>query len=142
MNITSVATYLTERIKFDFQEHKIEELDFNLIPLTEDMILELQVDNETYSTMIEYAAKNGVSIERKRVCEDEELSAELKGMWKLEQFNECEPSLIHKVGLIVCEISGLTEFVVAQKERENAVDGDSDTPDITLEELNQHKAVA
>jgi hypothetical protein len=142
MNITNVGTYLTNRIKFNFQQHVIEGVEFDLIPLTEDMILELQIEQETYADKLEYAAKYGVSIERNRVCDDALMAEELKGMWELEQFSECEPSLIHKVGLMVCEISGLTEFVEAQKDREDAVNGDLDTPDITLDELNQHKAVA
>ena len=134
MNITNVATYLTERKRFNFQSHSIEGLGFNLIPLTDDMVQNFKIDNEPYDDMLVYAAKHGVSIGRDRVCNDEEMSAELNDMWSLEQFDECEPSLIHQVGLKVCEISGLTEFAEAEKIKVGLHQLPSDT---VIDNLNQ-----
>jgi len=151
MTIFNVADYLTDRKRFNFQEHEVEGVGFNLIMLSDDMIQEFKVNNEPYDDMLTYAAKNGVSIGRVRVCDDKEMSEDLNDMWDLEQFLECTPSLIHQVGLKVCEISGLTEFVedqkkleeeIAKEEAENVVDGDSPIREVTLGELHQNKAVA
>tara|TARA_R110000744_G_scaffold341635_1_gene446827 strand:- start:955 stop:1431 length:477 start_codon:yes stop_codon:yes gene_type:complete len=118
MNILNVATYLTERKRFNFSEHTIEGIEFNLIPLTDDMIQEFKIDNETYEDMLSSAATYGVSVGRNRVCNDEEMAADLEGMWALDQFADCEPSLLHKVGEKVCAISGLTEFIEDQRKLE------------------------
>ena len=121
MNISNVAIYLAERKRFNFQVHTVEGIDFNLISLTDTMIQELKVDNETYEGMVLSAAKYGVSVGRERVCDDAEMSADLEEMWSLEQFSECEPSLIHQVGLVVCEISGLTEYIEDQRKLEEDI---------------------
>ena len=146
MIIYNVATYLTERKRFNYQEHSIEGLDFNLIPLTDDMIQSFKVDNATYAHMLESAARQGVSIGRDRVCDDSEMAIELDEMWLLDQFDGCEPSLIHRVGEKVCDISGLTEYIEAQQLEEQTapddegsiVDGDKPfNPDATLGNLGQ-----
>lgn len=124
--IYNVAEYLKERKKFKPQEHKIEGLDFTLIPLLEDMIQELKVENAPYDDMLVYAATRGVSVGRERVFDDAEMSVELADMWTLDQFEECEPSLIHQVGLVVCEISGLSEFVEDQKKLEAELKAEED----------------
>ena len=128
--ISNVADYLKDRKKFNFTECTIEGLVFNLIPLTDDMIQEFESDNTTYEGMLSVAADYGVSIGRVRVCEDEEMKAELKGMWELDQFSDCDPSLYHKVGEKVCAISGLTEYIENMKleeetaPEENHLNGD------------------
>ena len=139
MTIFNVATYLTERKRFNFSEHTIEGIEFNLIPLTDDMIQEFKIDNETYEDMLSAAATYGVAVGRNRVCNDEEMAADLEGMWTLEQFIDCEPSLLHKVGEKVCAISGLTEFVEDQRKLEEElaeeagiIDGDN-LPDLSTE---------
>ena len=141
MTILNVATYLTERKRFNFSEHTIEGIEFNLIPLTDDMIQEFKIDNETYEDMLSSAATYGVSVGRNRVCNDEEMAEDLKGMWTLDQFADCEPSLLHKVGEKVCAISGLTEFIEDQRKLEeelaeeaalNVINGDN-LPDMSTE---------
>lgn len=125
MTIYNAADFLVERKRFKPQPHTIEEVIFSLIPLDNDMIKEFKADNVPYDDMLVYAAKRGVSIGRDRVFEDDEMSLELDDMWKRDQFSECVPTLIHQVGLVVCEISGLTEFIENKKlEEETAPDDD------------------
>jgi len=120
MTIFNAADYLIGRKRFKPQEHTVEDVKFELIPLTDELLQELKL-NDTYSLMLDFAAEHGVSIGRNLVCDDDELSVELKDMWELEQFEECAPSFIHQVGLLVCEISGISEFVEDQKKLEEDI---------------------
>ena len=143
MTLFNVGNYLAERKKFNFKTYNIEGVEFDLIPLTEDLIQEVKI-NETAVEMILSAASYGISAGRDRACDDAEMIDDLGNIWGLEQLAiDCEPSLQHKVGEKVCEISGLTEFVEAKQldediaaEEHQVVDGDNlgDT-DMTLGEL-------
>ena len=143
MSLFNVGRYLAERKKFNFKTYEIEGIEFDLIPLTDDLIQELKI-NETALEMILSAANYGISAGRERACDDAEMTEDLDGIWGLEQLSiDCEPCLQYKVGEKVCEISGLTEFVEAQQldedikaEESKIVDGDNlgDT-DITLGQL-------
>lgn len=133
MTIYNVTDYLVGRKRFKPQEHIVEEVTFNLIPLDDDMIQDLKVNNESYDNMLVYAAKRGVSIGRDRAFDDEDISMELDDMWEHDQFSECEPTLIHQVGELVCEISGLTEFIADKKlEEETAPDDEGDSSEFNL----------
>jgi len=151
MSLFNVGKYLAERKKFNFKTYEIEGVEFDLIPLTDDLIQELKI-NETYDEMILSAANYGISAGRERACDDAEMADDLDGIWSLEQMAiDCDPSLQHKVGEKVCAISGLTEFVEDQKrleaeikaEEERIVDGDNlgDTS-VTLDDLHKDNAAA
>ena len=121
MSLFNVGNYLAERKKFNFKTYEIEGIEFDLIPLTDDLIQELKM-NESYSEMILAAANYGISAGRERACVDAEMSEDLDGIWSLEQMAiDCEPSLQHKVGEKVCAISGLTEFIEDQKRFEDEI---------------------
>ena len=121
MTLFNVGNYLAERKKFNFKTYNIEGIEFDLIPLTDDLIQELKV-NETYDEMILSAANYGISAGRERAWDDAEMADDLDGIWSLEQMTiDCTPSLQHKVGEKVCAISGLTELVEDQKKLEEDI---------------------
>ena len=122
MSVFNVGAYLAERKKYNFKTYTIESVEFDLIPLTDDLIQELKVNNPTYDEMVLSAANFGISSGRNRACDDEEMTEDLDSIWHLEQLDiDCEPSLQHKVGEKVCAISGLTEFIEDQKRLEHEI---------------------
>jgi hypothetical protein len=153
MSIFSVGAYLAERKKYNFKTYTIEGVEFDLIPLTDDLIQELKMST-TYDETLLAAANFGISAGRNRACDDDEMAVDLDGIWGLEQLSiECEPSLQHKVGEKVCDISGLTSYIEdkqlaeeikAEEEAkklkvgDHLIPGDADIDNMTQEQMAQH----
>ncbi len=141
--ILSTSDFLLEKVRFRLRTFDVEGVPVEMLGLTDKLIEDVQLCT-TSETMYLAAADFGISSGGVRVYDDELLSEYIDQLWEHKDYNmDCDPSFKIKVGEKVCAISGLTEFVEAQWDSENAVDGDNlgDTS-VTLEELNQHKAVA
>jgi hypothetical protein len=146
MSIFNVGKYLAERKKFNFRTYEIEGVEFDLIPLTDDLIQALKL-NPTHSGSMNAAANFGISAGRNRAHDDAEMAEDLDAIWDLEQLDiDCEPSLQHKVGEKVCAISGLTEYMedlkleeeIKAEEAQNVIDGDKPIDsEITLGQLEE-----
>ena len=133
------GNWFAERKKYNFKTVDIEGIDFELMPLTEELIQKVLLC-DTYVEMIAMAARCGLSSGRNRVCDDVEMASDIDVIWEKEELNiDCDPSLKHKVGEKVCAISGLTEVTEDKKldeeikaEELSIIDGDN-LPDMTTE---------
>ena len=147
MSNFSSGNWFAERKKFNFQTFTIEGIDFDLIPLTDDLSVDV-MDCETYESMLELAASSGISNGRDRIIDDEVMKSDIDTFWALGELDvDCDPSIRYQVGKEVCEISGLSvelqamfdkeeqERVDALKEQGN-VNGDGEIPDINIDQLN------
>ena len=148
MNIFNTGEYLSFKKKFLPKQFNIEGIDFPMIALTEDLMQKVK-ECETYNEMILMAADYGLSSDGIRAIDDEEMTLLLCDLWlEAEMQIDCEPSLKHQVGVKVCEISGLTQFVEEKRDYEKLEEeerleaeqdisvGDHRLPgDITLGEL-------
>ena len=141
MSNFNAGKWFAERKKYNFKPVTIEGVDFDLMPLTEDLIQKVLLC-ETYVEMIAEAARCGLSSGRDRICDDAEMASDIDVIWELEELDiDCDPSLQHKVGEKVCAISGLTEItedkkldeeIKAEEAASRVIDGDN-LPDLSTE---------
>ena len=118
MSNFNLGKYIAQRIRFKVQSLTIESIDFDLMPLTDDLIAKVK-SCETYDDMVLGAADYGVASEGGRICDDDEAAMYLGEAWiSPEMTVECKPSLKLQVGLAVCEISGLTDVLIDQLAKE------------------------
>ena len=118
MNINS-GNWFVERKKFNFIEFSADGVDFNLVPLTDELGLDV-VARVTSADMIDLAASLGMSIKRARINDDEDYAADMVDFWLDEDIDTgAEPSIRHQVGIKVLTISGLIDALneLAEKER-------------------------
>ena len=150
MNKFIVSDWFANRAKLNIQLFIVEGVEFELMALSESLIDDVG-SCVTYEEMLSLAANAGISYNRKRVIDDEELAKDIDMLWGLESLDiDLDPCIKYRVGEKVCEISGLTpaldEMLDSQKEKNLAVitiDGDNprDTS-ITLQQLNDDAAAA
>ncbi|MEE8288944.1 MAG: hypothetical protein V3R25_05980 [Nitrosomonadaceae bacterium] len=133
---------------------KIEGVEFELMGLTNSLIEDIK-NCESYDAMLDKAADYGLSCDNNRVMDDEELAEHVAKLWKLGQLDiSCDPCVKYQVGEFVCEISGITDVLMDQLEREKLADedakrkasadaeplefinGDEEIPSILIDELN------
>ena len=105
----------------------------------------------TYEEMLSLAADSGISYNRKRVIDNEELAKDIDMLWGLETLDiDLDPCIKYRVGEKVCEISGLTSTLEDMLETQKAenleaitVDGDNmrDTS-VSLQQLNDDAEAA
>ena len=144
-------------IQKTIQSFTVENIEFELMALNKAMIDSVK-SCDSYEEMLFLAADNGLSFNRVRVIDDEELNAEdIEALWGDELKDvDCDPCIRARVGEKVCEISGLAEhleemlFLEAElaKEEEaaklDAIDGDklAELPkDLMIDEMNKTEEV-
>ena len=116
----NLSNYLAECVKYSPKPFDIEGIPFNLIMLDDELIDNVQ-NRETHEEMLFAAATYGLSAGSERAANCSELKERMKTIWEMEELSvDCNPSLRHKVGIVVCELSGLTDFINAQKAKEDA----------------------
>ena len=118
MNINS-GDWFVRRKRFNFQKFSANGVDFNLIPLTDELGLDVMACT-TSAGMIDLAASLGMSIGRDRIVDDAEFAADMDDFWLDDDINTgTEPSIREKVGVEVLSISDLTDALneVIEKER-------------------------
>ena len=111
MNIFDVGNYIAEQAQTLPQAHIVEGIPFDLLSLgLDEDLLEKVKAGESYKDMVFLAADSG------RVADNKHLSKRIKGIWEKEELHlDTEPCMKERVGLIVCEISGLTELIEEQR---------------------------
>lgn len=104
------------------QVYIIEGVPFDLLSLELDDALLVGVKGcESYSDMVLLAADSGLAYydandDAYRVADNKHLSKKIKSMWDKDELQvDTEPCMKERVGLKVCEISGLTEYVEEQR---------------------------
>ena len=105
---------------FKFIPHSVdvEGVEFELITLTDELVEEV-MQCDSYAEMLSMAADSGLACNKVRVIDDERLASSVGDLWKDSRVNiECEPSVKHQVGLKVCEISDLSEFIEERELKE------------------------
>ena len=162
--ILNVGKWLTKRKLFIvehnakrealcIEEFKVEGIVFDLMPLNDELIEDLQ-SCLTYQEMLFFAAEYGVVVEYERAAEDSGLALALESLWGEEELSiDQDPCIRQRVGDKVCEISGLSSYIkemldteedakeaaIMAKELEDeaviAIDGDKPLPDESIEDL-------
>ena len=117
----------------------VEGIEFELMSLTGDLINDLK-SCESHNEMLNFAADYGLSVDGKRVVEDDYMSSRLDLLWANEALAlEVDPCVKYRVGEKVCEISGLADFLLETLDAEelaNVIEGDKlPSGDITLGQL-------
>jgi translation initiation factor 1 (eIF-1/SUI1) len=107
--------------KFNFKEITIEDVYFNYIALTDELVE--SVKSCTFSAeMLEMAADYGISNERERMIDDDDDLNNLDAFWCSPKLSiELESSIRQQLGQKVCEISGLAETIEDMKALEDEV---------------------
>ena len=156
MSLFDVGNWLTEQAQELPQAHIVEGIPFDLLSLElNDSLLQEVKSCESYTDMVMMAADNGlayydVNDDAFRVVDNKRLSKKIAGLWDKDELQlDTDPCIKERVGLIVCEISGLSEFVEDQKkleeelakeeaEKNNHLDGSNLPPGETeLDNLSQ-----
>lgn len=148
-----VSEFFAKRAKLVIQEYNVEGVVFELMALTEDLKEKVELC-ESYEDMLSMAADSGLSYNRKRVIDDSELAKDIAMLWGLDNMDiDSNPCIKYRVGEKVCEISGLASVLedMLEAEEQQRVDelkaqgnicGDSETPAVTLDQLNDDADVA
>ena len=120
---------------------------FKLMILTDKCKEEIE-SCQTYEEMISMAANHGICFNEERVI-DGVLTHKLKGLWAKDELNNLEElSTQDLVGVEVCRISGLSDFIAAQRtketeynEQQTSINESTDTS-LSIEECAANVAAA
>ena len=129
MSNFSVSGFFSERKKLNIQLFSVEDIDFELMALTDDQKEEVELC-DTYDLMLSKAADFGLSYNRRRVADDEELAKDISLLWEQDELDiDLDPCVKFRVGEKVCEISGLSQVLKDRLEEEKAepMSGDAGT---------------
>lgn len=98
----------------------IGDVEFELKGLTNALIEDIK-NCDSYDKMVKAAADYGLSCDNKRVMEDEEKCSHVENMWKdVAKKLGHEINAILLVGEYVCDISGISDILIEQLDRETA----------------------
>ncbi len=148
-----VSDWFANRARLNIQTFEIEGIEFEIMALNEDLKEKVELC-ELYNDMLSVAADAGLSYNRKRIADDENLSKDLDILWGIESLDiDSGPCVKYRVGEKVCEISGLESALQDMLEEEEKkrvealkaqghIDGDNALPDVTLDQLNDDANVA
>jgi hypothetical protein len=121
-NIFNTGDYIAEQAKTLPQLHSIENVGFYLLPIDlDEALLEAVKACSTYTDMVLLAADSGLayydgSDEALRVVDNKGLTKKIEDMWSKGELKlDTDPCLKERVGLVVCEISGLSELLEERK---------------------------
>ena len=154
----STANYFAEESRLIPREYLIKDVDFEFLSLTDELINDVKM-KPTYNEMVLLAADSGLSYNGKRIVDDEKLAKRIPALWKKEEMTiDCDPSIKFLAGEVVCELSGLTDFIEDRRafeedeKRELAgleeaerleelkaqghINGDGETPLVSIDQLN------
>ena len=113
--------FWAERSQIEEKEHIIESIRFVFLKLTSAMIKEL-CSKETVAEKLSYAADNGISWNRERIIDNENLKKDLSLFWDRSQSNyPPTPSIKQQAGEYVCGISGLSKHIKDTQELEDDI---------------------
>lgn len=108
----------------------VEGIGIELMVLTDSLIQAVQ-EEESAEKMIMLAADSGLAYyvngESFRVVDNERLTKQIDAWWaKDELLVDADPSIKYQVGLLVCDISGISEFINDKLEYEKLEKEESD----------------
>ena len=141
-----ISNWLEFRSKLKIEEFIIDDVKVELMNLTTDLFKDV-VACGTSNEMLELAANSGISYNRNRVVDNDELSKDLDILWSLDNLQfDTEPSLRHKIGEKVCVMSGLSnqleekrELEALEAEENQIIDGDAVTQEQLAEDIAHHQ---
>ena len=142
-----VSKFFAERKKLNIQLFSVENIDFELMALTDEQQEEVKELATSSAEMIAMCADMGLSYDRNRVYDDAELAKDIDKLWAQDAFDiDIEPSVKEQVGVKIIEISGLIkslEAMIAEEAEEHVVDfNDLDQENTTLADIEQLNADA
>jgi hypothetical protein len=166
-NIFNTGDYIAEQAKTLPQLHSIENVGFYLLPIDlDEALLEAVKACSTYTDMVLLAADSGLayydgSDEALRVVDNKGLTKKIESMWSKGELQlDTDPSLKERVGEVVCEISGLSDFILTQLDKDERaaeakkhleaeaakklevgdhdIPGNTDLSNMTQEQMAQH----
>ena len=133
MNNFDAGNWIAEQALALPQVHIVAGVPFDLLQLgLDEDLLEKVKAGESYNDMVFLAADSGLAYydangDACRVADNKHLGKKIKGIWEKEELHlETEPCMKERVGLIVCEISGLTELVEEQRELDAEIKKEED----------------
>lgn len=102
--------------------HTIENIGIELLALSSELIQTVK-EQETSEEMINMAANSGLAYyangESFRVVDNERLVNQIAQWWEKDELPiDVEPSIKHQVGMLVCKISGISDFILEKSEYE------------------------
>ena len=118
--------FWVERSQIEEKEFSIEEIKFLFLKLTSAMVKEL-IGKNTVNEKLCYAAECGMSWNRERIIDNENLSKDLELFWVRSQLKyPPTPSLKHQAGEYVCGISGLSAHIKETQAVEDEIKKEED----------------
>lgn len=141
MSILNLSDWINNR--GIFEDIEVEGVALQIVSLNKSLKEELE-NLDTYQDMFNFVADVGLSHERARIFDNEELAKDLPVIWALEEFNQkCDPSIKEQIVSLICELSGISDVLeLKQLEEQEAkdesmiIDGDSDIENVTLGQLH------
>ena len=115
----NVSDFFAEAELLIPRPYSIEGVQFEFLALTDDLIQAVK-ECTTYQAMISLAADSGLAYydakdEAKRVVDNEKLAKRIPALWGKEELEtESDPCIKYRAGEIVCEISGISQFIADQ----------------------------
>lgn len=129
MSILNLSEWINNR--GIFEDVEVEGVTLQIVSLNKSLKEELE-NLDTYQQMFDFVADVGLSHERARIFDNEELAKDLPVIWALEEFNQkCDPSIKAQIVSLVCELSGICdvlELKQLEEQEEKHLDGDGDMP--------------
>ena len=132
-----------------FKDTVIGDVTLQIVSLSKGLIEELEA-LPTYASMVDFIANHGLSHERTRISDNENMRGDLPIIWALPEFMECKSQIVDAI----CKLSSVDEILAEKLELEelaaieaedaqNIIDGDNliDTS-VTLGQLNDDASVA
>ena len=121
MNNLIQSDWFAERAKLNFQTFIIEGITCEIMALDDDLISQVK-SCKSSEAMINIAADNGISSNRSRIAEDEELSLDITAWWlHTKKTANCDPSVKYLIAVKVCDISGIADTLQDMLELEEEV---------------------
>tara|TARA_R110000765_G_scaffold143226_5_gene244778 strand:+ start:356 stop:814 length:459 start_codon:yes stop_codon:yes gene_type:complete len=119
MSLFSTGDFFAELARVIPRTYEFVNAKVEVLPLTNALIDDVK-SCINYDEMVKLAADSGLSYnDGLRVVDNDKLARSISGFWEREEMKgddaDCDQV---KVGEIVCEISGLTSFIVEQLEKE------------------------
>ena len=115
-----------ERSQIEEKEFIIESIEFLFLKLTGAMIKEL-CGKETLEEKLSYAADFGISWNRERIIDNENLKKDLGLFWDRSQPDfPPTPSIKYQAGMYVCDISGLSKHIKETQALEDEIKKEDD----------------
>ena len=141
----TVIGFLRERAEWKIQPVVVGGIKFDIMMLTADQASEV-TECRTYDSMLTLAAHYGISFNNQRLSSDEEFAKNIDAIWEQESLKvDAGECVKHRVGELICEISGLSDVLLERLEADRqaaiAVDGDNlPGADITMQQLEDDAA--